>query len=215
MGIDRVGPGTPPLLAALPEGLVEQLCTSGQARTLSISAGRLLHSEGEPCTALEVILSGALAVERISEEGSLMRVAEFGCGDSLGGNLLFSSDPVYHLAVSAIKPTRILRIGKPLLTRLLKEHEAFLLCYLGEAADNALRLEGQLSHYANLPLRQRILNYLREQSRLQGSQQICLGTSKKALAARLGVQRSSLSRALQQMKQEGLLDFDRHTISLL
>ncbi|HPY94272.1 MAG TPA: Crp/Fnr family transcriptional regulator [Clostridia bacterium] len=204
-----------PLLAALPDSVLQALPGGPQSRLLACREGQLLHSEGEACATLDIILSGNLAVERISEDGNLMRVAEFGPGDSIGGNLLFSSDPVYHLAVTATRPTRLLRIQKEALISLLKRHEGFLLAYLGSAADKALVLEGQLTRYANLPLRTRILNYLRAQRRAQGSGRVALNGSKKTLAAQLGVHRSSLSRMLQQMKQEGLLDFDRASITLL
>jgi len=202
-----------PLLATLPDTALEGLRAS--ARLARFRAGQLLHSEGEACTALELIVEGRLAVERITREGDLMRIAEFGPGGSIGGNLLFSSDPVHHLAITATQPTTLLRIDKRSLLALLGQHQRFLLAYLGEVADRALVLEGTLTRYANLPLRARIRNYLRAQQRAQGTPVIRLPGSKKALAAQLGVQRSSLSRALQQMKQEGQVDFDRHSITLL
>ena len=41
------------------------------------------------------------------------------------------------------------------------------------------------------------------------------GLTKKELADRIGVQRTSLSRELQKMKNEGLLEYDKSSISVL
>ena len=53
-----------PLLATLPDTALEGLRAS--ARLARYRAGQLLHSEGEACTALELIVEGRLAVERLT-----------------------------------------------------------------------------------------------------------------------------------------------------
>lgn len=203
-----------PLLASLPEETLRQLLGAGDIRFNTCLKGRLLHQEGDACETLDIVLSGSLAVERLDEEGEVMRVAVFNRGDCLGGNLLFSKEPVYRLAVTAIMDAQILSIVKTALLRLFHQYPEFLLAYLGDAADNASILEGALTRYANLPIRKRVLNYLKAQRKLQGSDHVLLPLSKKALAALLGVNRSSLSRAIRTLKDEGLLDFDRKSVTL-
>ena len=63
-------------------------------------------------------------------------------------------------------------------------------------------------------VRQRINDYLSHQYQLQKTLVITLGCSKKELAERLGVQRTSLSRELAKMKKAGLLDYDAKTITI-
>lgn len=204
-----------PLLASLGEQRLQQGLAEGGMGWRRFAKGQLIHGEGEPCQHLEVVIMGQVAVERIGEDGSLMTIAAFGAGDCVGGNLLFSSHPVYHLAVTAVAPTTVLAIGKDTLFSLFQQSSAFLASYLGYVADNASLLEDKLKRYANLPARQRVLNYLHLQRQCQGSPRIALPTTKKALAAQLGIQRTSLSRVLQQMEQQGLIRFDRHSITLL
>ena len=50
---------------------------------------------------------------------------------------------------------------------------------------------------------------------IQGSNRIQLPVTKKELAEQIGVQRTSLSRELQKMRNEGLLAYDSRTIQLL
>ena len=58
------------------------------------------------------------------------------------------------------------------------------------------------------------LIFLGYQYYLQKSYVIRLNISKKDLAERLGIQRSSLSRELQKMRTDGLLEYDSRTITV-
>ncbi len=205
---------TVPILSALPAGALERLRAEGKLSLKTYRKGQLVHAEGERCLAMEVILSGQLAVERIGEDGSLMTISSFQAGDCVGGNLLFSSDPTYRMAVTATRPTQLVAIGKQTLLALFRESEDFLLATLRDVADNAVLLEGKLKYYANLPARQRILNFLESEHRRQGTDRVLLPVSKKALAAQLGLQRTSLSRVLRQLRDEGALDFDRASLTI-
>lgn len=204
-----------PLLEALPGETLDSCIRQGEIKIKTFRKGQLLHTEGERCRALEVILSGRVVVERITREGNLMTIAAFQRGDCIGGNLLFSSDPVYHLAVTAKQASQVMVIPRETLFDLLQENPGFLTRYLQEVADNAQVLEGKLRYVVNLSIRQRVLNFLNAEQRRQGSRRVILPSSKTALAAQLGVQRSSLSRELQRMREEGLILFDRHSITLL
>lgn len=66
-----------------------------------------------------------------------------------------------------------------------------------------------------LPLRQKIIQYLKQLYKEQNSTKLHLPTSKKMLAEKLGVQRTSLSRELQKMTNEGIIDLDRQIITLI
>lgn len=204
-----------PLLACLGEETIREELASGGLALRRFKKGQLIHAEGEACERLEIILSGRVAVERLGEDGDLMTIAVFARGDCVGGNLLFSSRPVYRLAVSAQAPTRIAAITREAAFRLFQENSAFLASYLAYVADNATLLEDKLKHFTNLPIRQRVLNFLKHEQKKQGSARVMLPSSKKALAAQFGVQRSSLSRELQKMRDAGLIAFDRESITLL
>ena len=52
------------------------------------------------------------------------------------------------------------------------------------------------------------MDYLKQQSIIQGSSKIVLPFSKKELADYLGVQRPSLFRELKKMKDEGIIEIE-------
>ena len=57
--------------------------------------------------------------------------------------------------------------------------------------------------------------YLDYERKKQNSNIIKLGITKKALAEKIGVQRTSLSRELAKMRNEGLIKFDAVSIKIL
>ena len=67
----------------------------------------------------------------------------------------------------------------------------------------------------NRTIRECIISYLNYESKKQESSTIKLEITKKALAERIGVQRTSLSRELARMRDEGLIDFDSESIKVL
>lgn len=203
------------LLRTISEHLVEAYLASGQFKAVPYARDRIIHMDGSICDSLEVILEGTAVVERIDESGDFMVIAELFPDDILGGNLVFSRNPCYPMTVTARTDLRMLEIGRPLLLEICFSNHNFLRKFLEIISDRSLFLGGRLKDYANRSLRERILAYLQGEYKVQKDCRVLLRTSKKNLAARLGVQRTSLSRALQKMREEELIDFDAESITIL
>ena len=177
--------------------------------------GNILHFEDEPCTKLEIILRGLVVVERIDEEGNILTISEFLNGDLLGGNLLFSKNPRYPMTITAKDSTIIVEIQKERLFQLFIDYPDFLRVYLEFVSDHAFILGDKIRHYVNKTIRESIMNYIQYEKAKQNSKTIQLNITKKALAEKIGVQRTSLSRELAKMKEDGLIEYDSKTITLL
>jgi len=175
----------------------------------------ILHFEDEPCIKLEIILSGLVVVERIDDQGNILTISEFLSGDLLGGNLLFSRNPRYPMTITAMESTTIIEIEKELLFQLFIDCPDFLRVYLEFVSDHAFILGDKIRHYVNKTIRESILNYIKYEQASQNSNTITLNITKKALAEKIGVQRTSISRELSKMKNDGLIVYDSKTITLL
>ena len=194
---------------------LESLLQAKGNKVNSYEKNNIVHFVGDICENLEIILSGEVVVERIDESGNLMTIAEFFDGDILGGNLLFSKNPYYPMTVTAKKATIILEISKRQLFYLFASSLDFLKSYLAYISDHSVILGDRIAHYVNRTIRECIISYLDYESKKQESNTIKLGISKKALAERIGVQRTSLSRELARMRDEGLIGFDSDNIRIL
>lgn len=117
--------------------------------------------------------------------------------------------------VIADRDTVILEINKDCLFKLLRGNQAFLSNYLACISDNTLILGDKIKHYMRRTIRESIISYLDYEREKQGSNIILLSMTKKALAERIGVQRTSLSREFTKMKEEGLIDYDAKSVRLL
>ncbi len=188
---------------------------NGKFKIVSYKKNSVIHFEGELCSKLEIILSGKVVVDRIEESGNLLTISELYNDDILGGNLLFSKNPYYPMTVSTHSPTDILEIDREVLFDLFCSNPAFLRTYLELTSDRAFILGDKIKHYINKTVRQCIMNYLHYEIKKQNSNHIKLNITKKALAEKIGVQRTSLSRELAKMRKDGLIAFDKDSITLL
>lgn len=188
---------------------------SGKFKVTSYKKSSVVHFDGERCSKLEIILSGKVVVDRIGESGNLLTISEFYNDDILGGNLLFSKYPYYPMTVLTQLPTDILEIDRETLFELFCNNPIFLRTYLELTSDRAFILGNKIKHYINKTIRESIMNYLNYESKIQNSNRIKLNTTKKSLAEKIGVQRTSLSRELAKMREDGLILFDTDSITLL
>jgi CRP-like cAMP-binding protein len=203
------------LLSTLPPEEIRKLLENGQFRIVCYKKDSIIHFDGEICLKLEVILSGKIVIERIDESGNTLTISDFYSDDILGGNLIFSSNPRYPMTVISKLPSVILEINKELLFSLFSTNPLFLSTFLEFISDHASILSDKIKHYINRTIRESIVNYLKYEQKKQKACKIILPTSKKSLAEKIGVQRTSLSRELQKMKNENLIDFDSKTITIL
>ncbi len=202
-------------LYTFPRGQIEQFLHDGSFRIARYGQQAIIHLVGEQCQKLELICSGTVGVERIDEKGHLMSIAEFFAGDLLGGNLMFSKHPFFPMTVSAKEPVMILEIEKETLFQLLQENTSFLRRYLAEVADHTLVLGEKIRCHVNRSIRDGLVAYFLHESKRQNSRTIHLAVSKKALAEKLGVERTSLSRAMAKMRGDKLITFDARSVTLL
>ena len=203
------------LIKSIKSEEIELFLNEGSFKTTEYGKNNIVHFVGEVCSKLEIILSGKVVIERIDESGNLMTIAEFFNGDVLGGNLMFSKNPHYPMTVTTKQPTVILEINKTRLFQLFSDNHDFLRSYLEYVSDHTVILGDRIKHYVNRTIRESIMSYLDYELKKQNGNIIKLSITKKALAEKIGVQRTSLSRELAKMRDDGLIKFDLDSIELL
>ena len=195
----------------------EELLNLFKAQNYIISKynkGCIIHFESEKCNYLDIILKGQVFIQKIDEKGNVLTVAEFKIGDNLGGNLLFSKYPYYPMSVIAKSDTEILHIPKDLVLQLCQTSQDFLVKFLTCISDKTAILTSKIKSISMKSIRESIIEFLNYEYYTQNSKKIKLNMTKKELAERLGIQRTSLSRELNKMKKDGLVDYDAHSITI-
>lgn len=90
----------------------------------------------------------------------------------------------------------------------------FLRLFLKSASDNTLLVHDKLTSIMHRSLRQRLVAYLKSESVRQQTTSLVLPITKTHLAHIIGVQRTSISRELTRMQNEGLLMCEKKKIIL-
>lgn len=203
------------LLSTLPSDYIKLHLANGNFKVKTYTKNSIIHFEGDHCFKLEIVLTGKVVVARIDESGNLLTIAEFFQNDILGGNLMFSKSPYFPMTSTALEESVILEIEKNLLFTLLSESPVFLKAYLEFVADHTFILGDKIKHYVNKTIRECVLGFLDYESKHQNSNKVILNMTKQTLADKIGVQRTSLSRELSKMRNEGLIEYDSKSITIL
>ncbi len=203
------------LLQALPPKLIETYYKEGKFQFKNYGKNEILHFEDDFCNYLEIIISGEVVVERIDESGNLLTVTSFRSGNIIGANLLFSSSPYYPMTVTAKLISKTMIIHKNLAFELCNTYPNFLNQFLKVISDHTIILGTKIKHHINRSIRDGIIYFIKKEYLIQNSLTIVLPITKKALAEHMGVSRTSLSRELQKMKNENLINYDIKSITIV
>lgn len=203
------------LFAKLPAQVLDEALHQGKLKVLHFSSGQIVHMEGDQCTNVELIMSGRLSIERIDYCGTMLAIAQFSRDDLLGGNLVYSTKSQYPWTITSLVETTLARIsGEDLFTLMCRYPEVIRL-FLRMISENTQVLNEKITVHLNRSVRERIANYLIRESERQKTRIFMIPYSKTRLAEMIGIQRTSLSRELAKMRDDGLLDFNGGKFKLL
>lgn len=174
----------------------------------------IIHFESEKCLTLDVILEGKILVQRIDENGNVLTITQFNVGDVIGGNLLFGSNNSYPMTITAKSDIVILHIQRDFVLDLCQDNKNFLVEFIKSISEKSFILTSKIKSISMKSLRQSIIDFLNYEYYSQGTTRINLKMTKKELAERLGVQRTSLSRELNKMRKDALLVYDADSITV-
>ena len=177
------------------------------------SKGKILHSEGEICDTVDLVLKGLVMAYSLSENGSQIVMFEFGENSMIGANVLYSAKNTYPLNLYCKENCTLLHIKKDTVTLLLHQYE-FVMPYVISLSANSLGLNTKMALLSRKNLRDNLITYFEKLKKEQNSNKILLPTTKKEMADYFGVQRQSLFRELKRMKEEGIIEINNRLIIL-
>ena len=115
----------------------------------------------------------------------------------------------------ASEDTTVFRLNKDVVSKLIDDNEKFRWAFINLLSDNSKKLGLLMKEGFRVSLRQKIIQYINHQSKIQAKKRINIHTTKTNLARMFGVERTSLSRELQKMKKDKIIDYDRYSIELI
>lgn len=203
-----------PLLSLIPEETLVKLFEEGKLYSKKYTKGSTVYEEKDKCKSFDLLLKGELVAYSLNENGSALTMFTFRKDQMLGANLLFGDTNSYPFTIYCGEDAQILHVSKEAVQVFLETY-AFTMEFVRMLSLNSQKLNQKITMAMHRSLRENLLDYLRQQELIQGSEDILLPITKKQLADYLGVRRPSLFRELKKMQEEGLLINSNRRIRLL
>ena len=178
-------------------------------------SGYTFALEAEVSKYLGIILEGKILVKAYSLGGHNFTLNVLEKGRFFGDILMFSNKTnVFPGSLITQGKTKIALIPNNVFQKFLFNDNDLLKNFLILLSNNAYQMSYKSKLLSQDSVRDKILFYLFQEKRLQKTNRIKLNMTKEELANQLFIQRPSLSRELGKMKKDGLIDYDRYTITI-
>lgn len=184
-----------------------QLETYGRGQTIAI--------EGDACDRIGVVIDGKIELQNICPSGKIMTLTQLESGMVFGEAILFSGTHAYPITITAATKSEILFFKKEDVVHMLTHHPLVLENYLSLLSNRLFMLNSKLKTLSLETLRQKLTDYVLKEYKKQKKLTLDIKMSRKEMAEHLSVQRPSLSREMINMQEEGLIQFDKHSITIV
>jgi CRP-like cAMP-binding protein len=203
------------LFQDLPATELQALAAQLQRSYREYQKEEIIAFEEDECTAIGVVLSGSIRVERIFPSGKTVRVDRLEAGNSFGEAIVFSDQGSYPATLTANEATSVVSLSRAEVPGLCARSPRFLSNFLRLLSNKILMLNRKIKSLAYQTVRQKVAGYLLDEQASQKSEALALPGSRREMAESLDLPRPSLSRELAALKAAGWIDYDRRTVRIL
>lgn len=203
-----------PLFKDLAESEMIDLMHTVRYRVLHFHKGDILTCAGAVCQHADIIISGEMVAYITGPSGNIIRMTAHQSGKLLAPAFLFAQDNHYPVTVEATTDTNILRLSPDDLEKLLHSDQRLMMNYI-QLLSNIISQLTKRVRMLSMTVREKVCLYLREQSKAQQASHLVLPMSRQELADYFGIQKYSLLRCLNELKQEGLIRVEGRHIHIL
>ncbi len=183
-------------------------------RVNSFGKEGIIAHEGEECTSLGIVLEGYIEVRKTYASGKTVVLTRLNQGSIFGEAIIFSKLHRYPSTIVSMTDSKIMHISRRDVIALCSSYPSVLERFMEVLSERILMLSRKVRELSYETLRHKICSFIMEMYEKQKSNILKVPITRQNMAEYLGVQRPSLSRELIRMKEDGLIDFDRDTITI-
>ena len=203
-----------PLFKNMAESEIIDLMHMVRYRVVRYQKGEILAFEGIICQHADIIISGEMVANIMGPSGRIVRVETHQAGKLLAPAFLFASDNQYPVTIEATTETSVLRLSPNDLEKMLNSDQRLMMNYIRLLSNIISHLTKKV-RMLTMNVREKVSLYLKEQSKLQQTNRILLPLSRQELADHFGIQKYSLLRCLNELKQDGAILVEGRHIQIL
>ena len=165
-----------------------------------------------------ILLKGKVQITKNDYWGNQAIISVLEVGDLFAEAFVYSNQNTIPVNVIAIGETEILFIHKNITHTCTKScpfHILFIQNMLEALAQKTLLLTQRLEHNSQKTLKDKLLSYFGYLAQKQNSSTIILPLSRQELADYLACDRSALSRELSNLQKKKMIQYTKHTVTLM
>lgn len=183
-------------------------CLGG--KTKSVPKGDPIFLEGDPAQSVGIVLSGTVQVVQDDYYGNRSVLSILQPGDSFGEAFSCAGIPTMPVSVFALTNSQVLLLDCRRVLNMCPHschfHSLLIQNLLKGIAQKNLAFTEKIRHMSKKTTKEKLLSYLLNQAKQQGSDEFTIPCDRQALADYLGVERSAMSAEISKLKKAGLLD---------
>ena len=192
-------------------------CIGG--RVIDAGKGQAIMREGDPATHIGLVLSGAVQLVREDYYGNRSIVAHITPGQLFGETYACADVLSLPVSIVADMPSRVLLIECRRITTSCTSacafHSRIIYNLLRIVAAKNLVFDQKIQITSQRTTREKLMAYLLNQAKLQGSNRFTIPYDRQGLADYLEVDRSGLSAEISKLRREGVLESEKNQFVLL
>ena len=206
--------GEAPLLRGLSASSLEEV--AAKAREKRVEAGTTLFREGEPASALYLVLAGRVKLTQVAADGHEVILRFVGPGEAVAALALFEG-AAYPLTASAVSESLLLAWHRDVLQELVQHHPPLAVNAMRLLSERLREVQERFRELATERVAQRIARALLRLVRQAGRRAedgvlIDMPLSRQDLAEMTGTTLYTVSRTLSEWESRGILESGREKV---
>lgn len=207
--------GRLPLLRGIEPCVLRTL--AGAARLVELGPHEVLFRAGEPMHDVHVLVSGSIK-RAVHVDGNVEKVVELAVTPQLIDLAEAFHSPDRVSFAEALSKSKVLAIDAGVFRMAVLENPELSARVIRALAARQAEIEREVLSHPGLPVSRRVLEYLvdlaGDRLPLAGETTVMLRPTKQAIAARIGISPETLSRALNELSEAGLIVVERSTVHI-
>jgi len=184
-------------------------------RVQNFKKNEVIFSPHQKTDTLGILLAGTVDVQKVFSCGKILTVNRRFAPELIADASIFADITHYPSSILAVEESLIFFINRENLLRLFSLNENIMARFLQSVSNRVLLLNNTIEILSMPSVMSKIAWYLLNAYKRQQSANIKMVYTKKALAEHLNVSRTTLSRELKALKEDGVISFSRKSITIL
>ncbi len=203
------------LFKGLTNNKILQMFSEIKYNLKSYEQNDLVFLYNDKCNDLVILLDGCLRCEIYKPNGSSVVIEVHKAPATIAPAFLFGIKRCFPVNVVSVNKSTIMFISRKVFLEIIFTESKVLQNYLDLICTKTQILSEKLRFHSVFNLRQKIIYYLINNCDLKDGKSVKLSVTLKELSEILGVERPSISRAIKQLCNEGLISYSSKQIRIL